>query len=279
MMPHSEILDLLPQYCEGLLPASRAESVSAHLLECGDCRAACEDIRAGVETLRSLPANRLDAAASRRILDSVRRGARPQRAPSLLRWISAAAAVAAIVAGVLLFQSGRRIELKMETGKPSELETIALQMHRQRLEGSLALDFRTSSAGAARSWMAQHGGVVADIALERPVEDGGSYQLEGVRRIESNGHSAMLVAYRVDSHAVTLVAARSADFADHPPEAAFAKRIFFHSDASGQKVITWSISGQSYSLVSDLPGYGQQGCFLCHTEASRRAMIRNMAPT
>lgn len=280
-MLRRHFLDLLPEYCEGLLSQQKAGKVSDHLRNCHSCREACERIRLSIEALQQLPAEELSEDAARRMRESFRRRVAAPPVPrrsAFMRWAVAASLAAALAAGAVFLQRHRPIEMRAQSQQPPELETLALQLHRERLEGRLPLDLKTSSAAEARDWMKLHTGVVADIAMLRPEEDGDSYQLEGLRRIQAGNRVALLVAFRIDSHPVTLITARSRDFAGAPPEAALAKRVFYHTEASGQKVITWSISGQSYSLISELPGYGQQGCFICHTDASRRAAIRNMTP-
>jgi hypothetical protein len=39
-------------------------------------------------------------------------------------------------------------------------------------------------------------------------------------------------------------------------------------------LLSWTNSGQIYTLVTELPGLGLESCFICHTDADGRPLIR-----
>jgi predicted anti-sigma-YlaC factor YlaD len=108
-MSHSG--DLLSALLDGELTAEERAAVTAHLRECGDCRAEAEGLASVRSAVRSLPAlelppGLLGAPAARR---------RPRRAP--FAW--AAAAVVAGVVGVAALTGG--------DARPIDLGSVADQ--------------------------------------------------------------------------------------------------------------------------------------------------------
>jgi hypothetical protein len=86
-----------------------------------------------------------------------------------------------------------------------------------------------------------------------------------------------VIGYEIDRRPVTLVTARLSDLSDPPPEWRASKHVIYrHLAAGGRKLLVWGSDGQAYALISDLPGYGQEACFLCHTSPDRRTLIRSM---
>jgi hypothetical protein len=71
-----------------------------------------------------------------------------------------------------------------------------------------------------------------------------------------------------------LLTARAADLPQAPARGWIGKRIRFRFDAERRvKLLTWTSSGQTYTLGSNLPGFGARSCLLCHTDATRRKLI------
>jgi Putative zinc-finger len=86
---------LLAEFVEGTLPPNPRAEVEAHLAGCGRCReevALAREARTGLVGLPEVP-------APQGLTFSVRRRARPTRAPRAGRWVAAAAAAAVLVAG------------------------------------------------------------------------------------------------------------------------------------------------------------------------------------
>lgn len=266
-------------HCEGV--AAEAGPFDAHLRSCPACRARAEEISAGVATMRSLPETRLPGGSSIRILDAVRAAeARPHAATAGLhrRWMPAAVLAVLVLTVLLVFWRSRSgvIELSRENGAPSSLEQAASQYHALRADGALNYDALLSSPAEIRRWAREEVGVSAAVALNRPPEDHDRFRLTGVKSVTVNGASAALVAFEIDSHPVTLVTMSSSSAADPPRAALFSKHVYYRKRGA-TRWLTWNTSGQVYTLVSELPGYGQESCFLCHTAPEFRDRIRAMA--
>jgi hypothetical protein len=89
---------------------------------------------------------------------------------------------------------------------------------------------------------------------------------------------AAAVAYRIDGRPAVLLIADAGDVADRPEAWTLTgKTVRQHVDpATGVKLLTWTNSGQLYTLASSLGGAGLEGCFVCHTDAKRRRLIREI---
>jgi len=83
---------------------------------------------------------------------------------------------------------------------------------------------------------------------------------------ELAGARTSVIAYRIDGQPVTLMLALEGDVPDAPSAGWWSKRVTHRRDARGAHTLTWTVGGGTYVLVSELGGYGQQACFICHTD-------------
>ncbi|HEX6388256.1 MAG TPA: zf-HC2 domain-containing protein [Solirubrobacteraceae bacterium] len=65
-----ELVDVITEYLEGTLPAEDVERFEQHLTECPFCTAYLEQMRATVDRLGAVPADRLSEDARRGVLDA-----------------------------------------------------------------------------------------------------------------------------------------------------------------------------------------------------------------
>ena len=72
---------------------------------------------------------------------------------------------------------------------------------------------------------------------------------------------------------MTLVTARERDIPDAPAGAWLAKRVHVSHDARGRPSLTWTTGGQTYAIVSSLPGVGQTACLVCHADQKFRERL------
>jgi hypothetical protein len=152
-----------------------------------------------------------------------------------------------------------------------------MEEHNRRVGGLARWEIETTEIPQLRSWVHAESGLSASIPEERPVEDAQQLRLVGAKVIEVGGTRAAVIGYAMDSQPVTLATARLEDLREAPQQHRFSKEIAYRYDADhGTKVLTWGADGQAYVMVSSLAGFGQQGCFLCHTAPERRSLIRNM---
>ena len=276
--------DLLA-YAEGELSGAAAQSVAEHLVRCPRCRRRLDALRLGVALARRLEPVALPAEQAAAIRSRLVRFASPPRTASVgpRRRISALAGAAAVLVVLLgaavLVQKLRTstVDLRRESGPPSALEQRAIAFHLQRLGGTARLDFESGSATELRQWIAAQAGLDAALARGRPAEDAGRYQPVGAKLLEVSGARCVAVAYRIDSQPVTLLTAHAADLTATPARGLLGKRIHYRFDRGRRlKLLTWTSSGQTYSLVSDLPQLGEQSCVICHTDPERRRLIQRL---
>lgn len=276
--------DRLAAFCEGDQPEAEARSVAEHLAVCPRCADRREEIERGLALVRSLPAVSLPgdrAAFIRRALvePGVAVPARPVRARRPLA-LAVAAAVVAVAAGTFVARRPPAPVLSVEpAGEPlTGFEQTAVSLREQAARGTLPLDVASGSPAVVRRWVRERTGLGADLAVQRPAEDAGRFELLGAKDLTVAGARALAVVYRIDGHPTVLLTARAGDVADRPQAWSLAgKTVRHHVDpASGGRILSWTNSGQIYTLVSELPALGLDSCFICHTDAERRRLIRRI---
>ena len=287
-MRHIRITKQLLAHLEGELPGELARQVSEHLVSCPSCRQRYDEIKLGAALARRLQPVEMPPALAETMRARLRAAGRG-RAPSPQRgWLqlspvrlaASLGAAAALVGGLLWLQHQRTstARLQVDAGPLSGFERAALSFHLRRLESSADYDLRTDSASELKGWLAARTGLEAALATARPTEDGRRYQVVGAKLMERAGVRYAAVAYRIDSRPVTLLTARADRLPQAPARGLLGKRIHYRFDPEHRlKILTWTSSGQTYSLISDLPQLGQQSCFVCHTDPARRRVIQSLA--
>ncbi len=89
-------------------------------------------------------------------------------------------------------------------------------------------------------------------------------------RLDLRSARATAITGQVDNEPVTLLVAA----APSDDRAASRKRPSFRANGN-LKVWSWSRAGQSFALVSALPGMGQAACRLCHTSGAEALLGRS----
>ena len=280
----SHVDDRLAPFVAGELSDEDNARIEAHLAGCGACRGLAEDVRRGHAWASLLEQEPLPLEAQARLRRALANGRRRGRTPRL-----AIAAGLALVAGgawfavrggaVLAPAAAGSVALRQAEAAPTPFEAAALALHAQHRTGGMALDFRSASVPEVRGWVESATGLGVSLAVHRPPEEARRFVLEGARRVSVEGVRAAAVAYRVGDRPVTLLTAAARDVPDRAAAwSRFRKNVDWRVTPDGQ-LLTWTNSGQVYALVSELPGYGQQACFVCHTDAARRATIEALRPT
>lgn len=267
----------LTAYRQNELPPFRARRVGEHLAGCAACRRELDEISFGIRLAEKLRA----AEAPESVWVSVRDALdRPSRSRFLSRavLVGATVAVALVAAGLAWYFTLREPLRVTETAGPvSRLEAVAIAEHFRRIQGRIDWQIRTTDLARLRRWVGESSGLSADeIPIDRPAEDAGRLRIVGARLARVDGATAAVIGYEMDSEPVTLATARLGDLRDAPHVAPFSKDVRYRLDREhGYKVVTWGVSHKAYAMVSRLPGYGQTGCFLCHTAPERRRLINS----
>jgi anti-sigma factor RsiW len=193
-----------------------------------------------------------------------------------LQWKIPVPAVALMIIGGVLY-AGLSSPTPLSGSKFAE---FAVDTHRQYAQGNLALDLRSDSQQALNQWLkanSQFGlalpGSPAAPGEERP------YRLEGARFVSVAGKTAAYLAYDMQTGPVSLVVTPdTVAVASGGVELDFQKVSFHYRMVSGYKVVTWSVHGLTYALVSQEGNRKQQSCMVCHSAMHDRDLSQTPTP-
>jgi len=199
----------------------------------------------------------------------------PASAWRFMRWLVPAAALV-VVFGVLA---------SIPWSSPASLSgpqyaEFAVKTHRQHAQGSLALDVRSDSQQALNDWFKKK----LQFSLTLPAspaapDDERPYRLEGARLVQVGGKTAAFVAYQMPTAKTSLmVAPDSVAVAAGGVEVDFKKVSFHYAMVDGYKVVTWSVHGLTYALVSEEGNDTQKSCMVCHSAMRDRDLSHTPTP-
>src|SRR5262249_49669864 len=107
----------------------------------------------------------------------------------------------------------------------------------------------------------------------------GPYRLQGARLVAAGGKTAVYIAYQMQSGLGTLmVAPDSMAVASGGIVVDFKKVSFHYRTVEGFKVVTWSLRGNTYALVSQEANDTQQSCMVCHSAMRDRDLSHTPSP-
>jgi hypothetical protein len=156
---------------------------------------------------------------------------------------------------------------------------FAVLTHRHSA-GKNALDVRLDSQEHLNEWFRAK--VPFPLTLPAsPLSSGEErpYRLEGARLVPLEGKTAVYIAYQMQTGPVGLVVAPdSLAMASGGVEAEFKKLTFHYRTLEGYKVVTWSLHGKTYALVSQEGNSRQQSCMVCHSAMRDRDLTHIPTP-
>jgi hypothetical protein len=260
----------------GMWPEARARQLMSHAALCDFCgpllrRGASLD-NAREETVRERKA----ASRAGSVLStlSVRQSVR------LTRWLVPALALGLIVGvlGTKPWSSPRPIS-------GAKFAELAVNTHRQHAHRKLALDVHSRSQREINEWLRAKSpfSVALPVSLtetgdERP------YDLEGAQLVRVGGKTAAFIAYQVKMPGLKTAAASlmvTPDLvavASGGIEVDFKKVSFHYATVQGYKVVTWSVHGLTYALVSEEGNNSQRSCMVCHSAMKDRDLSQTPTP-
>lgn len=287
--------DLL-RFDEGLLPSTRAAAVERHVRGCHRCAQHLESIRRARQALQmELGPQTMPEPLSDSLRQSIVSGTPPSsgsdtrwpiadrlphadsRSPlSHLRVLGfggwAIVTIALLLLGGTGWHAGRPwIGLYDTSAPPMAFERAARALHEQGAQGGLSLDFESTSPAAIRGWLHDSGAPVAKLVTQ-PADNPARIVPVGAAVARLRGGAASLVRYEIDGHPVTLMTADAGATTGPSASWPMSKQITHRRD-SGLDALTWTTGGQTYVLVSDLPGRGTQACLLCHADPRFRQAV------
>jgi anti-sigma factor RsiW len=161
-----------------------------------------------------------------------------------------------------------------------QLAEFAVSTHRQHAQGSLALDVRSDSQQTLNEWFRTK----LPFSLALPVSPAAPgeerpYRLEGARLVQVGGKTAAYIAYQLQTGPVSLIVTPdSVAIASGGVELHFKKVSFHYGMHEGYKVVTWSLHGLTYALVSQEGNRTQQSCMVCHSAMRDRDLSQTPTP-
>jgi len=162
----------------------------------------------------------------------------------------------------------------------TDLARFAASTHQRHLQGSLALAIQTDSQPLLSQWL--HENSQFSLALPASSEDPRqelAYRLEGARLIQIDDKTAAYIAYRMPADPVSLIVTPvSVAVASGGIEVAFQKVTFHYHMVQGYKVVTWSVHGLTYALVSQEGNKTQRSCMVCHSAMRDRDLSHTPTP-
>jgi RNA polymerase sigma-70 factor (ECF subfamily) len=199
-----------------------------------------------------------------------------QLARALCR-LGIAAAVLLACSWITWQATGPRVAFGEAAGRQrrSTLERTARDLHNRAGEEP-ALDIRSDSPAAIRTFLKDRGAPFANLAVRRPAGETDVYTPVGASLVAADHAPATAVYYRVNGAPVTLVTARAQDLLDAPQRSVMRLQVT-HRVQDGVHSYVWTQAGQSYALVTQLPA--RQACRICHVDARHlRAILRDTPP-
>jgi anti-sigma factor RsiW len=195
----------------------------------------------------------------------------------ILQWkILIPAIMLMVTIGVL----GLSLSLSPAPLSGSKFAEFAVSTHRQHAQGILPLDVRLDSQQMLNQWLSAKSpfplALPASPAApgeERP------YRLEGARLMPVAGKSAAYIAYQAQTGLVSLIVTPdSVAAASGGVEVDFKKVSFHYRTVRSYKVVTWSLHGLTYALVSQEGNRTQRSCMICHSAMRDRDLSQTPAP-
>jgi hypothetical protein len=162
----------------------------------------------------------------------------------------------------------------------TELAQFAATTHRQRIQGNLALEAQIDSQPKLNEWL--HEKSQFSLALPASSEAPGEappFQIEGARLVQIHNKTAAYIGYQMEADPVSLIVAPvSVAIASGGVEVDFKKVSFHYQTIEGYKVVTWSVHGLTYALVSGEGNTTQRSCMVCHSAMRDRDLSHTPTP-
>jgi anti-sigma factor RsiW len=157
---------------------------------------------------------------------------------------------------------------------------FAVDTHRKYVQGQLALDVHSDSQQTVNQWFAGKTQFAVSVPAspaapgeERP------YHLKGARVVQVGGKAAAYIAYQMQGGLVSLIVAPdSVAVASGGTRLDFKKVSFHYNMFEGHRVVTWSLHGLTYALVSQEGNRTQRSCMVCHSAMRDRDLSQTPTP-
>jgi len=266
----------------GLWPELRAQQLIAHAARCAHCGPLLRLAASADEPTPQEEDFLLQLKAPSRPAPGATRTPSPENQPSRIWRRFMDWKILVPVGSLLALVAILAISLPSSSGPISgmELARFAARTHEQHLRGNLALEVQTDSEPLLNEWL--HEKSQFSLALPGPSEAPGAplpYRIEGARLLQIRNKAAAYIAYQLQPDVVSLIVAPvSAAVATGGVEAAFKKVTFHYYMVQDYKVVTWSVHGLTYALVTQEGNKTQRSCMVCHSAMRDRDLTHTQTP-
>lgn len=248
----------------GLWPELKARQLILHAAMCDYCGGR---LRAAIRETRNSPVTADPTGpkgpSNRRANSSVFGGG---RITQTVGWLVGAIALVAVTA----WWSAQPNMASRPLPGP-QIAEVAVAAHRQYARGSFPLALRTDSQQGLNAWLQSN----AQLAVLMPASTVGSlkpgaYHLEGAGLLPFGPTTAAYVAYEANTSDIPaivslMVTPAAAGLASGGTELDFPNVSFHYSTVDGYRVVTWSVHGMTYALVSQEDMKAKHSCLVCHS--------------
>jgi anti-sigma factor RsiW len=263
----------------GLWPELKATQLMMHAALCDHCG----------PLLRAATSVDEPTAQEEKLLAELRTPSRPEvaavpgagarRGWPVLRWLVPAMALL-VIGGVFAIRQPTPATFLSS----ADFSEFAVRTHRQHAQGSLVLDVRSESQQTVNQWFQQK--LPFSLALPASLEaagDASPNHLEGARLVQVGGKTAAFIAYQMQTASGSLpvslmVTPTSVAVASGGVEVSFKKVSFHYGTVGGYRVVTWSLHGLTYALVSQEGNSTQKSCMVCHSAMKDRDLSQTPPP-
>ncbi len=260
----------------GLWPKLKARQLIMHAALCDHCGPLLNAATSVKEDLITPQEKPPVAATARSRPDHIPQPVRlSPRLWEFMTWLVPAVALMVIVGVLTTVPSSSRAPL---SGK--KFAEFAVSTHRRHAQGNLGLEIRTDSQQMLNDWFRAKSQFPLALPASAPLPgEERPYRLEGARLVQVGGKTAAYIAYQMQPGVASLmVTPDSVAVSSGGVEVDYEKVSFHYSRVEGYRVVTWTVHGLTYALVSQEGDSTQQSCMVCHSPMRDRDLSNLPTP-
>ena len=260
----------------GLWPELKARQLILHAALCEHCGPLLHAAMSVNEDMPPQEEKLLPKVKAPPLTDPIRPSvwSSSRRLWQFMRWLVPAAALMVVVSVLATISSSHKRPLS-----GNKFAEFAVHAHRQHGLGKLALDIHTDSQQMLNEWFRKLPFSLALPASPAAPGEDRPYRLEGARLVQVAGKPAVYIAYQLQTGPAGLVVTPdSVAVASGGVEVDYKKVTFYYRMVEGYKVVTWSLRGRTYALVSQEGNNTQRSCMVCHSAMRDRDLSQTPTP-